>query len=423
MSKVFKSAVNYFLVTILLIACLAGCGSAGGAPTGSSKKNTKTTTTVDTTSAGDSSSSETSASGETSGNTESRATKKIDYNALFAPADDENDFMWANDYTASDVIKFKYTRDSKGLTQLLGYESVSRDEIIRKIQSNPNIESKYKAFLTEFIDDYLTKYPGADFRILYHNLDTMQILEVDENTMYKKALDSKSVACYKNSENTIYVQLNLDLSKENNGYIILTHELLHACRVLNFDDENGVNMVARFSERYELGNYTEELIATYIAYDLQGLNKKADYYTMLSDYGRIIFAAIDYDGADFLNHSVNYFVYQMDRYMGTEEAAYVCAMMEAQAELHFNSYSSVAYDEFADLYDYITRMYIKEHVTEPVTEAEAEALFNELYGEISYPNGKATTAYGIVEDDFKIPFYAHMNENGYILGSENAGAQ
>lgn len=360
----------------------------------------------------------TSVSTETSTEPKSRATRTIDYDDLFQPADDEFDFLWASDYEYHDLVKLEQARDSSGLDRMFGYKTVTKEQLHDRIYANDMIEPKYQAFVDTFVNDYLEKYPGSDFRILYHNLETIQIKEVNSDEMLKKALDAASVACYKSSENTIYVQLDLDISKETDGYIILTHELLHACRHVDYTDENGVHKVSRFWDVFELGSYMEELIATHIAYELQGLDNKSGYYKMLSNYGTIIYAAIDYDGADFLNHSVNYFVKAMNDYMGTDEAAYVCTMMGSQAEIRFNNYSAVVYDDFTDLYDYMTRMYIKENVTEPVTEAEAEEIFNGLYGIITNGYTNVSTAYNIGEEDYRVPFYYHMNENGLIIAEE-----
>lgn len=389
--KKWKSIIPFAMIMML---CVSGC--AFGRSRLGSVNTTNTTTTTNT-----SDSKENTLPTEESKEEEVETGKPLDFEKLLAPADDEYDNLYASDYVLLKLAKKHIFRDSKPITEILGWKEATPEDIRAVLDVNSSISDTYKDFIVQYVKDWLELYPGTDFRIFAHNLKTLQIHEVDKNTMLRKTLSSDSVACYLHSENAIYVAPDLDLSKESDGYIIFTHELTHAARDMDFDNsKTGYHERTSFYEEYDLGCYTQEALITDFVYEMQGLGKRSDFYSLISSYFRIILDAIDYNGADFMNHSINYLFDRMNEYMGDDRAAVMIAQMEAQATIRFTSYHKPVYTDFTEWYDYIVRMYMKNHLREGMSYEEAKEQFDAFYDEILYHFTDIYAAYGITEGSF-----------------------
>ncbi|MBR4982653.1 MAG: hypothetical protein IKY94_08850 [Lachnospiraceae bacterium] len=325
------------------------------------------------------------------------------------PADDEYDYKYASDYQYYQLVKLKKAYDSSGYEQLLGYSDVTLEEIKQSIEANKSISRTYKDFVYEFACNLRRLYPEVNLAVLNYNIQTLIIDEVSQEEIDKETLSSNSAACYLRKENRILVLQDLDLSIESDDYIILVHELCHAARSISKEEEDGLKLSVGFYEHYQMGTYAEEGIITNIAYELQGLGKKATFYPMLASYYRIICDCIGYTGEDFFNHSVNYLIEKMDDYMGDEQYAYqIVAMIDAQMSLRYTPYQEVDFHEFLPMYEYIAKMYFKTHIREDMTEEEAKTVFNNFYEDITFNFENMNRKYDINEDTFMPVFEGYM---------------
>lgn len=340
--------------------------------------------------------------------------KEEEYLELTRKADDDRDFRYATDYVESSMIKYRDIRDAKNYDLLYGYSNVSVEDIQKVLKKNRHISKEYKEFITEYVEDWLELYPGSDFSTFCHNLETMKIETCTKDEMMFKAVGADSVACYKKSLNTVYLIEGIDLRKDSDDYIILTHELTHAARNTNrFLDKDGFRTCVSFINEENVGMYVEEALITDFCYELQGLGRKSNFYTLQSSYFRIILDAIDYDGADFMNHSVNYLIEQMDRYMGDKQYAYkMINLIDAEACARYG-YTEPEYTEYSELYQYITKMYVKNHITAGMRQDEVQKKYEELIAEITYYFDKAKRPFELDLSIFTDEFNRLIRKSGY----------
>lgn len=337
------------------------------------------------------------------------------YLSYMKPADDAYDFRYATDYSDWSLVKLQTGRDQSSYEKILGYGDATLEEIKQALDRNENISATYKDFIYNYAVELRTLYPDINLAVLRHNLETLVIDEMTQAQIDKETLSTDSAACYLRYENRICVLEDLDLSRESDDYIILVHELSHAARsvqvkeadVVDYDTDIG------FYDYYLMGTYAEEGIITNIAYELQGLGKKATFYPMLASYYRIICDCIGYTGEDFFNHSVNYLIDQMDAFMGDEQYAYqVVAMIDAQMSLRYTPYQGVDFHDFQPMYEYLARMYFKKHISAEMDYSAAKAVFDDFYAEITFNFENMNRKYDVDENTFLPTFEKYISEMG-----------
>ena len=336
------------------------------------------------------------------------------YKAEFLEADDEYDYQYANDYAYDYLIKTYRARDCSAYEKILGYHDVSLNQIQKALQLNQHISHIYKDFIYEFACDLRKYYPNCNLAVLYHNLQTLLIEEMSQEQINLETLSTDSAACYLRYENKICIKEGINLNRDSDDYIILIHELCHAARSLQQkkDEYHDYKIDIGFYNNYKMGHYAEESIITNIAYELQGLNKRATFYPLLASYYRIISDCIGYSGEDFFLHSVNYLIDQMDAFMETKEAYQIVARIDAQMTLRYTPYAIVDFKDYQPIYDYIARMYFKKHINSQMSYQQAEAVFEAFYEDITFNFENMDRLYDITKETFLPTFYQHLKEIG-----------
>lgn len=325
------------------------------------------------------------ASDNTGGSSNDNNSGSDSYLELLAAADDENDIRYASDYEDLGFAKRLLVRDSNAYEKIYGYSNVTLEQIESALNSNTKINKEYKDFILQYVVDWNNLYPGSDFSTLYHNLSTLEIRVCTKDEMARHTLSTTSLACYKRSENIIYVLDGIDLNRESSDYIIVAHELTHCARNAVFQRDDGYQVNVSFYDAVEMGMYIEEALITDFCYELQGIGAKSNFYTLQSSYFRIVLDAIDYNGADFMNHSVNYLIEKMDEYMGDEQYAYhIITLIDAEASLRYTPYRESEFEDFSELHQYITRMYVKNNIDSSMSYEEAMTKYDDLIAEITY---------------------------------------
>lgn len=343
------------------------------------------------------------------------------YLSLMALGEDELDYLWDNDYEVYEKSNLITVSDSKSYSEIFDFEKPTVEDLISAINSNDNIPDKYKEYFIGLVTDYLTLYPETDFSLLYYNLFTLRINECTPNVIQSKTGSSTTSACYVINENQIYINQNTNISnRSNDDWIILGHEFLHAAKsAILYDPNSNYKFMFVFFENSSFGFYTEEALNTYFMYEVQGLNYGSIHYTIASNYYRVILDCLEgtYDGADFINHSVNYLPYLMDNFMEQDQGAYKCiAMIESISSLYYTPNVTVDYNSFSYLNEYITRMYCKKYLEIGMSADEAEAVFDKLMEELTYNFNNLARPYdGIKEEYFRPTFENCCSEHGIRL--------
>lgn len=307
----------------------------------------------------------------------------------YAPANDDVDFRYASDYAGYTTIDFYCLRDACGYDVIYGEEKVTVEDIREVCGSNPNISSYYKDFIVEYARRWLELYPETDFRNFYHNLKTLQIHESTEGGISQTTLSSDAAACYIRAENAIYVLEGTDFSVGTNGYIILTHELTHAARGSSYTTADGTKVSVWFTGEDTFGTYLEEAVITYFAYRMQGYGQEDNiFYRSIYNYAEIICQCIEYDGADYMNHSIYYLMDCIADKLGSREAARdMIATIDGEAIARYESYRDHVYqgEQYIEtLHQNFMKLYLNEYFVDGMTREEAEGVYETFFAEMTH---------------------------------------
>ena len=343
-----------------------------------------------------------------SGKSEEELEEK--YKALMAGPDDDVDRYFANDYSRNELTNMDKAHDSCAYRKIFGYDTVSREQLLEALDANQSIPERYKEFIRNYIDDWLRLWPDSDMTVFYNNLFTLEVVELSSGEMQKESLSQTVAAQYLKKENRIQVLDTIDLEQSSDDYIILAHELTHSARnnrIWNADMKREI----AFSDGL-WGEYADEAIITDLVYEMQGLNQKANKYTLQSSYFRIILDCIDFDGADYMNHSASYLAMKMDEFMDEDEprAWRILAKMDAEGKNHYQDYIAVDYSDYTEIHEYVTKMYCKKHLKAGMSKVEADKAYEAFMEDITYWFDKMKYPYNLEDDAMRAQFEACCRE-------------
>ena len=343
----------------------------------------------------------------TSGLSEEEIEEK--YLKYLSPADDEYDYKWANDYQSSEYLNYEFARDSKSYEKIFGFSKPTLQDLNNVIDSNSNLDAKYKTFLKEFANDWLTLYPNSDMSVFYHNLKTLKVEELSSEQIMMTAMSSGVAACYVGSENKICLNKEANVfDKSSNDYVVFVHEILHSARGTK-SEIDGKSVRIGFSETLDYGLYEDEALVTYFALQLQGMNNKAIYYSLQSSYFRQLMPLVDYDGNDYMNHSVNYFEEKIQEAFdknGIEmDALHYLNLMDSQALAHYKASSNPDYSDFSELYKVQVQLYGLQHLNSDMSYEETEQEFDTFWEDITYNFESLTDPYPTMLKEQYKPFW------------------
>lgn len=185
---------------------------------------------------------------------------------------------------ADNTFRSKTFKDTSDLDEVLGYTSVTKEEIMDAINNNPNLSEYYKILARNLVNKYLEVVPNADLRIFYENIKTLKIVEVPDDSV-QEVLGTFVAGNYNSYDN----QINL---KENATLEIIYHELAHITesycgdlgddlKIYRYLENHGLNeamnnkIVELLTNSYSYSD--EELVLNYLLsfvdYTLEDYNK------------------------------------------------------------------------------------------------------------------------------------------------------
>lgn len=340
-----------------------------------------------------------------------------DVDALFLkmlePADDEWDYHYAQDVEISDTLGFVYARDANAYRFVFGNEKPTLDELYKSIDSNSGISAKYNKFLKDYVKNWLTLWPESDLSIFNYNVKSLKIETLTAEEIQRKTMSAGTAACYLNQENTICINENCDFeNKSSNDYVVFIHEITHAAR--NCRSKVGERQFsARFYVDGDAGLYEDEALATWFAYQIQGMDHKAIYYTLQSSIYRQILPYMDYDGADYMNHSFSYFMEKLQEYF--DEVGIACPayhftnLVDCKAIDHYKKYQEPVIKEFEQLYEVLAVNYAKNHLNDAMSLEETEQQFEEFWKDITFNFENLSSPYPEITKECFKPYW-----DGYV---------
>lgn len=129
--------------------------------------------------------------------------------------------------------------DSDYYYLLFGKESPTAKDCINAIKNNDDLPEEYKEYFTDFINRIDKTYPGINYEVIYHNLQTLQVTVLSQTDYFTKALDLNSAGIYFRNENHIYIPEGTEYIEGEWGFQVLIHEFCHAVRSYYETDKDG----------------------------------------------------------------------------------------------------------------------------------------------------------------------------------------
>lgn len=266
------------------------------------------------------------------------------------------------------------------------YDSVTPDQLRETVEKNKGIGEPFKPLFYWYIDAVTTRYPEADLRPFYFNLQTLEVVECTPFELAFNALSIDSLGVYRRDQNKIYVDKRYDYPYGTFNFQIMIHEITHVARCVFRKDYEGW-------DRYEIKpGYTyyeiaEESLNSLFAVSLFDYEERDIAYQMSSNMFLVMIECLDgkYVMSDYLNHSLTYFAHILDEHNGHNNYAMtIFQLIEAQrADYQDDKY---ARDEnvYYPVYDYLCRMYLDRYAPEDCDEATLTALVDVLIEKTFY---------------------------------------
>ena len=150
------------------------------------------------------------------------------------------------------------------LDSVLGYKTVSKEEIVNAIYANPNLTDYYREIMVNLVNKIYDKYPNIDLRVFYENVKTLEIREISEEE-FKNEYKTYTVANYESYQNRLNFSPNVNLQ-------VIYHEIAHTMWSFYWEDL-GVYRTSKYSALNEaMTNYATSFLSSNInTYTNEGL--------------------------------------------------------------------------------------------------------------------------------------------------------
>lgn len=276
--------------------------------------------------------------------------------------------------------------ESCDLGLVFGDETATAADCQKTLAANKKINKEFKAFFSDFIDRMAKTYPDMDFRILNHNLKTLQVIVCSREEYMGHSVSFDSYGCYVQSENTIYIPEGTEYIEGEFGFQVLLHEFCHAARNSNWENENGKTERTWY---WTTGlDYTvlEEAMNSAFSCSLLNYYERDIAYQLPSNYLRIMLECMDnFTLADYINHSEAYFCRKLDEYAGyTNYAFTIWKLIDLQRNDYLKSDIDIPAEDFYPIYDFLCELYYPTHITADMSYEQAKAVADELVDKAFY---------------------------------------
>ena len=130
---------------------------------------------------------------------------EADPNALDFSVQDSPEPLQEDTFSSSfgDTIRIY---DNDFLDQIPGYNKVSYADLYQVLESNGDIEDKYRPLVKHFIERLEAVYPDIELWPFYQNLRTLRVVSCSESEMTVKTLSFDSKGCYVHAENKRFLR-------------------------------------------------------------------------------------------------------------------------------------------------------------------------------------------------------------------------
>lgn len=305
-----------------------------------------------------------------------------------------------------------YIYDMNYLDKALDYDKVGAKELHDAINNNPKIIPSYKKLFNDFVDDFCEKQPNAETRVLYENLKTIEVVECDKMELALASYSIDAYGCYRRNENKIYVLEGNEYKKGTWEYQVIYHELCHAARTLQ-KNINGRDVNVQCEGIEFSTTSSSEALNSLFTVSLFDYEDRDIAYQLQSNYFKVIIDNMDnYDIVDYMNHSSSYFVKKLDEWNHDNNyAKSILDLIEMQYKDFHNDDIELPQEQYYPIYDYISDMFLRKHVTSEMSYDEAKNQMDILLEQILFD----------VPEEYNIDtnhFYEYLDEYCNELGIE-----
>ncbi|MDE5539199.1 MAG: hypothetical protein K2J20_01790, partial [Bacilli bacterium] len=236
------------------------------------------------------------------------------------------------------ISKFTNTyieiKDLSELDDILGYKTISKEEIEMAIDNNDNLTPDLKSLAHQELDAILNEYPDADLRIFYENIKSLNVYMFETIEDLQKAQKLDGVAgSYSAVHNTIY--LYKGTSDE-----VKAHEIKHTFH--SFYRKVGDKVVVRSEEKGHSLNeaMTNKLTGMIIdTHTYENAGAILDYFLICDDY----------DFYDYNNKGIWYLIDKLSKKYPDVDIDYIVNCLDSLTDTLLKTGEYKYLDESPDL--------------------------------------------------------------------------
>lgn len=267
--------------------------------------------------------------------------------------------------------------DSEHLYLMFGEDepAATPEACKERIRSSTGIPDRFKDFFCDFVDRMTAQDPDIPLDILYHNLETLRVEELNQWDYFAKSLSTDSLGAYHNRDNAIYIPEGTRYIEGEFGFQVLIHEFCHAARICRIGD----NRLAWYGDGGDL-LLLEECMNTVYSCSLLSYEELDLAYQVPSNYLSIMLECMDnFALSDYMRHGDTWFLRRLDEATGyTNYAKLIWKLIYLQRSDWESDRIDLPIEEYDPIYEFIGRMYYDRYITEDMTREEAEALADTL---------------------------------------------
>jgi len=276
-----------------------------------------------------------------------------------------NGFYETEDFELLESSKMITLYNNKYFDKLFGYSNVLENDVIKSIESNKSIPDDYIYYINEFVLTMASYYDSLDFRVFDYNIKSLEFeVRSPDNVDF---IANGAVAFYDINNNKMIISADIDLAHNPRSRLIFRHELGHLFNHLKIE-KDGYSIDYSFNDAGR-GTYLKEALDVIFTtdpfmYDYKDPEITENMgYPIITNIVRVLVECSDYDIQESVSANVYNFQNHLNSYFGEELDANI---IEELIELQWIEYSDdlikVNDEDYEDLYEYVTKLYIKKNV-------------------------------------------------------------
>lgn len=285
--------------------------------------------------------------------------------------------------------------ESSDYPLLLEDTGVGQRECLEALEANIALSETYKEYFSDFIRRIGSRYPDADLSVLYANLETLKVVELDQWAYTTKSMSTTSLGVYFNNENTIYIPEGTVYEEGEFGYQVLIHEFCHAARTRWWDENGTKNRISfKVTQTGTDNTILAEAMNSVFSCSLLNYYEWDIAYQVPSNYLRIMLECMDnYSLSDYMNHSDLYFLKMADEATGyTNYSQVIWKLITLQRSDWERTTIDIPAEEYRPIYDYLCDMYYGKYIRPGMSYDGMKSIADELVYRAFYdaPDGYKT---------------------------------